>query len=68
MVFDFIVLVLVCAALYKYRISGQSNLYKVLFVDGLCYFILAFTWYLACTISAWMSFDIIVSFSTSLTL
>lgn len=68
MIFDFVVLVLVSAALYRDRITGQSPVYRILCVDGIFCFVLAFSWYLAATVTAWLSFDIIVSPATMIVL
>jgi len=56
MIFDFVVLTLALWALL--RVPGRSTLWKLLFLDGIIYFVLAFTCYLACTIVVWLGISI----------
>jgi len=56
MLFDFLVLALATFALL--RVPGRSSLWKLLFLDGLCYFLVAFVCYLATTVVVFLSVSI----------
>lgn len=80
MVFDFIVMALVMLALL--RLSGVSSLWKILFLDGLGYYVgesssplprngvliglyvllVAFAFYLACTIVAYGNWSVLLAY------
>jgi len=63
MLFDLIVLVLALRALLK--LPGRSSLWKLLFLDGFLYFLIAFTCYLAATIMAFLDLNPIMLFMVS---
>ncbi|KAG9033903.1 hypothetical protein FRB95_014106 [Tulasnella sp. JGI-2019a] len=63
MCFDFIVLCLALRALLK--LPGVSSLWKLLFFDGLAYFLIAFTCYLAVTIVAVLDFNGLMMYMVS---
>lgn len=56
MLFDFAVLVLATIALL--RVPGHSSLWKLLWIDGLVYFFVAFICYLAVTIVVFLSISV----------
>ena len=56
--FDLVVLLLACFVLLDS--PGFSALWRVLFMDGLFYFLIAFASYLACAILAYMGVSLIL--------
>lgn len=56
MLFDFTVLALATIALL--RVPGRSSLWKLLWIDGLVYFFVAFVCYLAITIIVFLGISV----------
>lgn len=59
MVFDFIVLCLATWSLLQ--MPGRTSLWKLIFMDGLSYFIVAFACYLACAVAAFSNAGIFIT-------
>lgn len=68
MVFDLIVLVVASFALAQVpgtSMGGHSRIWKLLFVDGMSYFVIAFAFYLACATLAWTHASVVIIYIVS---